>query len=141
MLQLLPILLQQGLAFQVLTKYLFITPGQGRTTLNLGGTTLMRILVREKQNEFSQSFARLLQIIKADTEIKIRIIQLLMLNPFRRRLMLNKWLERLRCRQAPEKLIGALSCLFDDDIAENVLTFIYEHPAKDSEDERLLKEI
>ena len=84
----------------------------------------MRSLVSEKPNDLSQSFAHLLQVIIADQEIKIRVIQLLKSNSFTRRLLLNKWLEQLRRKQAPEKLIQALSCLFDDSIAEKVVVLL-----------------
>ena len=78
----------------------------------------------EKSNHLSHSFANLLQAIKEDREINTRVIQLLKSNSYTRRLLLNKWLEQLRRRQAPEKLIHALSCLLDDDIAKNVLSLI-----------------
>jgi small-conductance mechanosensitive channel len=87
----------------------------------------MGFLVAKQSNELSQSFASLLQVIKADEEIKARVIQLLKSNSFTRRLLLNKWLEQLRRRQAPEKLIQALSCLFDDNISKNVLALINNH--------------
>lgn len=55
---------------------------------------------------------------------------MLKLNSFLRRLILNRWIEQLRRKQAPEKLLQALSCLFDDSIAENALTFINDHPVE-----------
>ena len=84
----------------------------------------MRFFVSEKSNDLSQSFAHLLQTIKEDKEINTRVIQLLKLNSFTRRVLLNKWLEQLRLRKAPENLLTALSCLFDDKIAEEVLALI-----------------
>ena len=86
----------------------------------------------KQSNDLSQSFAHLLQVIKADQEIKSRVIQLLKSNSFTRRLLLNKWLEQLRRRQAPEKLIDALSCLFDDNIAKNVLGLINNHQIRNT---------
>jgi hypothetical protein len=87
----------------------------------------MKFLVTEQSNDLSQSFTSLLQVIKADEEIKDRVIQLLKSNSFTRRLLLNKWLEQLRRRQAPEKLLQALSCLFDDNISKNLLKLINNH--------------
>ena len=92
----------------------------------------MRFLVSKKSNDLSQSFAHLLQAIKEDKEINTRVIQLLKSNSFTRRVLLNKWLEQLRRRQAPEKLIHALSCLFDDNIAKNVLSLINNHQMRNT---------
>ena len=86
----------------------------------------------KQANGLSQSLASLLQIIKADKEIKGRVIQLLKSTSFTRRLLLNKWLEQLRRRQAPEKLMQALSCLFDDNIAKNVLSLINNHQMRNT---------
>jgi hypothetical protein len=84
----------------------------------------MRFLVTKQSNDLSQSFTRLLQVIKEDREINTRVIQLLNLDPFVRRLLLNKWLERLRRRQAPESLLQALSLLFEDSTVEQTLKVI-----------------
>jgi small-conductance mechanosensitive channel len=108
-------------------KYFNVIPGQSWTTINLGDNTDRRFLVSEKSNHLSHSFANLLQAIKEDREINTRVIQLLKSNSYTRRLLLNKWLEQLRRRRAPEKLIHALSCLLDDNIAKNVLSLINNH--------------
>jgi len=84
----------------------------------------MRFLVSKKSNELTQSFAHLLEAIKEDKEINTRVIQLLKSNSYTRRVLLNKWLEQLRRRQAPEKLIQALSLLFEDATAEQTLKVI-----------------
>jgi len=63
-------------------------------------------------------FKKLIQGIRNDPEIKKRIIQLLKMDSYQRRFVLNNWLEQLRRSRAPEKLIQALSCLFDDTIAK-----------------------
>ena len=86
----------------------------------------------KKSNDLSQSFAHLLQAIKEDKAINTRVIQLLKLNSYTRRVLLNKWLEQLRRIQAPEKLIEALSCLFDDKIAKNVLNLINKHQIRNT---------
>ena len=96
----------------------------------------MRFLVSKKSNDLSQSFAHLLQAIKEDKEINSRVIQLLKSNSFTRRLLLNKWLEQLRRRQAPENLMQVLSCLFDDGIAEKVVVFLDSHHIKTFENKR-----
>lgn len=94
-----------------------------------------------KYDSNSASFERLLKAMCYDPAINKKVVRILKMDTYPRRIVLSNWLEQLRRRQAPEKLIGALSCLFDDNIAENVLTFIYEHPTKHSENDRLLKEI
>jgi hypothetical protein len=76
-------------------------------------------------NDFAlESFIKLIQVIKGNPEIKVRVEQLLQLNSFRRRSLLNNWLEQLRQQNASEDLLSALSCLFDDKIARKVLTLI-----------------
>ncbi len=66
----------------------------------------------------------LIQISHEDTLIKKRILELLQLSSYERRFALNIWLEQLRQRNASENLLYVLSILFDDIIAERVLTLI-----------------
>ena len=68
--------------------------------------------------------ACLVQITHEDPLIKKRISELLQLSSFERRLELNVWLEKLRQRNASKNLLYVFSILFDDIIAENVLTLI-----------------
>lgn len=75
----------------------------------------------------TEKFAFLIQTAMADPVIKKRIIEILQLSSFERRTVLNNWMEQLRQRNAPEDLLSALSCLFDDKIAEEVLTHINSH--------------
>jgi len=72
----------------------------------------------------SEQFAQLIQIMKDDPEINTRLVQLLTLDSYQRRIVLNRWLEQLRRKSASENLRQALSCLFDDNIAKKVLTLI-----------------
>ena len=51
---------------------------------------------------------------------------MLKLDSFQRRSVLNSWLEQLRVHRASENLLSALFSLFDDKIAEEVLTLINE---------------
>ena len=80
--------------------------------------------MRTTTRTISEPFTNLVQIITEDQEINTRIVQLLKLDSFRRRLLLNKWLEKLRRKGATNKLMNALSCLFDNDIAEKTLSFL-----------------
>ena len=93
----------------------------------------MGILKKKDINDISEPFAGLLRIIKEDREINARVVQLLELNSFKRRALLNKWMEQLRKRQAPNKLLSALSCLFDDSIAEKVRILIGAYHIKNNE--------
>jgi hypothetical protein len=97
----------------------------------------MRILIFGKSNDLSQSFASLLQVIKADKEIRNRVIQLLKANSYTRRMLLNKWLEQLWRKQASDNLMQALSCLFDDSIAEKVLVLFDSQHIKVCENKRI----
>jgi hypothetical protein len=79
-------------------------------------------------NETSiEKFADLMQTAMEDPLIKNRIIEVLQLSSFERRTILNNWLEQLQRRNASESLLSALSCLFDDKIAEAVLVLINDH--------------
>ena len=74
-------------------------------------------------NEFA-SLEKLIQVMRDDPLINKKVIQMLHLNSFQRRSVLNNLLEQLRIHHASENLLSALSCLFDDKIAEEVLTLI-----------------
>ena len=50
----------------------------------------------------------------------------------RRRAMVTKILERLRLRNAPRKLVEALACLLDDEVAEKAYAAIHACARKPS---------
>ena len=66
----------------------------------------------------------LVQVTQDDAVIKRRILELLQLSSFERRFALNIWLEQLRQRNAYDNLMYILSCLFDDNVAIEVITVI-----------------
>jgi hypothetical protein len=70
---------------------------------------------------------KLIQAIHNDPVINERIILILKMDSYPRRFVLNNWLEQLRQNNAPQDLLSALSCLFDDTVAELILMFIHEH--------------
>jgi len=72
----------------------------------------------------SEEIACLVKTALEDPVIKQKILELLQLNSFERRSVLNIWLEQLRLRNASEKLLYVLSCLFDDAIAQKTLSLI-----------------
>ena len=84
----------------------------------------MNFLNKTNQDSESKQFVQLLQVIREDSAINKKLIQLLKLDSFQRRNVLNRWLEQLRRKSASENLRQALSCLFDDKIAKKVLTLI-----------------
>jgi len=61
-----------------------------------------------------------MQIIEKDALVNEKLITMLKLDSYQRRSVLNNWLEQLRQKNAPENLRQALSCLFDDIVAEKV---------------------
>lgn len=71
-----------------------------------------------------EKYADLIQIVVQDQLIKNRILEVLQLSSYERRSVLNTWLEQLRLREASENLLCALSCLFDDQVAEEVQKMI-----------------
>ncbi len=84
----------------------------------------MNFLFKTKPNIKRDEFAQLIQIIRNDSEINKRIVQLLKLNSYQRRNVLNRWLEHLRRNSASENLRYALSNLFDDDISKEIFKLI-----------------
>ena len=66
----------------------------------------------------------LIQITHDDPIIKKKILELLQLNSFERRAVLNVWLEQLRRGNASENMLYVLEILFDDNVAKKVLTVI-----------------
>jgi len=73
------------------------------------------------------SFGTLIQIMRDDEDINEKVMAVLRLDSYKRRTILNNWLEQLRIQKAPQNLINALSSLFDDKVAEQVLQFINKH--------------
>ena len=83
-------------------------------------------LTKENNNSI-KAFGRLIQIMQTDEFINKKVTEALKLDAYRRCQVLNKWLEHLRIQKAPQNLLNALSCLFDDKIAKQVLKFISKH--------------
>ena len=106
------------------------------TALSVKGFILGN-LKKKNLNDMSESFAGLLTVIKEDQEINARVIQLLRMRSFRWRSLLNKWLEQLRLKQAPFKLIQSLSCLFDDTLAANTLNLIENRKLDNGQDHHI----
>ena len=84
-------------------------------------------LLKTKNRYYSfESLGRLIQIMRHDEIINKNITVLLQLDLYQRRLVLNEWLEQLRIQNAPQNLLNALSSLFDDKVAEQVMELINE---------------
>lgn len=90
----------------------------------MGDEITVKTTKPENNNINFASFTKLVQVMQDDPLINEKVITILKLDSFQRRNVLNNWLEQLRTRKAPENLLNALSCLFDDKIAEEVLTLI-----------------
>ena len=75
-------------------------------------------------NNQVKSIQKLIQIMRDDALINKKVLAMLKMDSYRRRSMLNDWLEQLRTLNAPENLMKALSFLFDDKIAEEILDLI-----------------
>jgi hypothetical protein len=80
--------------------------------------------IKQASDDESESLIRLIQVMRDDDVINKKVIEMLKLASYQRRSVLNNWLERLRMEHAPQGLLCALSCLFNDKIAEQVLTLI-----------------
>lgn len=62
--------------------------------------------------------------MRDDTVINEKVIEVLNLDSYKRRIILNNWLEQLRRQNASEKMVQILSYLFDDIVAEETLKLI-----------------
>jgi len=67
---------------------------------------------------------QLIEVIRVDPVINEKVKQMLNLDSFNRRSALNKWILQLQKHKASEELIQALSCLFDDSVAQKTLSLI-----------------
>ena len=77
----------------------------------------------ETDEEFEQ-FTQLLYAAMKDPVIHDKILKTLKMDSFKRRIVLNNWLEQLRLKKAPEKLRRLLAYLFDDAIAEKTILLL-----------------
>jgi hypothetical protein len=66
----------------------------------------------------------IIQIALEDPLIKKRIKEVLNLDSYERRSVLNEWIEQLRLRNARSEIKQGLICLFDDVSAEELLKII-----------------
>jgi hypothetical protein len=73
------------------------------------------------------SIVKVLQAIRRDPLINTKVVNIIKMESYPRRIILSNWLEQLRRKSAPQKLLNALSRLFDDEVAEQVLQFIKKH--------------
>jgi hypothetical protein len=71
-----------------------------------------------------ESMVKLLRAFRDDTVIKKKVINILKMDSYSRRFVINNWLEQLRRNKAPQALLTALSYLFDDNVAEEILILI-----------------
>ncbi len=67
---------------------------------------------------------KLFQAILNDPVINKKVISILKMDSYPRRLILNNWLEQLRRNSAPKKLTQTLAYLFDDIVAAKTLKLI-----------------
>ena len=84
----------------------------------------MQSLDTRKMDNSLESFATLIEIMRDDQDINEKVMAVLRLDSYKRRAILNDWLEQLRIRNASEDLLSALSSLFDDNVAGEVLILI-----------------
>ena len=90
---------------------------------NYGGISLQPSNTQNIDNSF-ESFGTLIQIMRNDEDINKKVMAVLSLDPYKRRAILNNWLEQLCRENAPQQLTKTLSYLFDDAIAQKVLGLI-----------------
>ena len=59
-----------------------------------------------------------------DPLVRKRLIELLQLQPFERRMILNNWIKMYWLKNTGPEIIQALACLYDDKLAAEILTLI-----------------
>ena len=69
----------------------------------------------------------LLKAMLSDRIINIKVVKILKMDSYPRHIVLSNWLEQLRRKNAPKKLTQTLSYLFDDVVADKVLSLISKH--------------
>ncbi len=79
---------------------------------------------RTDRDKIFDPFKQLMLVMQNDPVIHERIIQMLKLDSYQRRALLNNWLEQLRQNNAPKTLTQILSYLFDDIVADKILRLI-----------------
>jgi len=85
---------------------------------------VLNVLIKSRQKIKNKQFEKLILVMRDDPEINQKISQLLKLDSYRRRIVLNRWVEKLRRSDASLILIQALSYLFDDEVARKILIMI-----------------
>jgi hypothetical protein len=86
--------------------------------------------LKKKTNNYESDFVSIEKLLKAmryDPVINKKIVYILKMDSYPRRIVLSNWLEHLRRNNAPDKLTQTISYLFDDTIAEKVLSLINKH--------------
>jgi hypothetical protein len=88
----------------------------------VNGWTVLKSSIPDCCKENSDSLEILIEVLHDDQEIMERVVQLLQMDSYQRREMLNIWLEKLQRKHAPPGMIQALTCLFDDTVAKIILS-------------------
>jgi hypothetical protein len=79
---------------------------------------------RINQTKEDQYIDHLLQTVLEEPLIRKRFIEMLILPPFERRIILNTWIEKYWLKNTGPEIIQALACLFDNKVAEQTLKLI-----------------
>ena len=91
-----------------------------------------------KANNYNSDFVsieRLLKAMRYDPVINKKVVNILNMDSYQRRIVLSNWLEHLRLNNAPKNLMQALACLYDDILAQKVLTLVNKHKINNSEND------
>jgi len=84
----------------------------------------MKLSKPQNTDKEFEPFINLIQVMRDDPVINKKVIKILKQDSYKRRTVLNNWLEQLRQQNASEKLTQTLSYLFDDIVAEKTLKLI-----------------
>jgi hypothetical protein len=104
---------------------MYLIPGNYRDESNKSwdGRPMKSSKTENVVKEF-EPLKKLIQVTQDDRVINDKVIKMLQMDLFHRRAVLNNRLEHLQHHNAPENLLSALSCLFDDKVAEKVPSLI-----------------
>jgi hypothetical protein len=79
-----------------------------------------------------ETFVRLIQIAREDTEIREQLLRILSLDPPNRKSALRTFIQEMKLKSAPREFVSAIACFLDDRIAGKALDILANDSDKDA---------
>lgn len=84
---------------------------------------LMRIF-KQKKLSGTDAFTTLIALAEDDSEVRMRILKILLLDDFNRESLINSFIHEMKIKSAPSEIIAAFACLSDKNIAAKALEIL-----------------